>query len=629
MPSLQDYQIPEMQVVKQKFPQYKDTNDITLLNSIVRKFPVYKPIADRVGPELIQKLKEGHTADEEKTPALSSALRSIMGTSVIEQMNTLSARLTAYDNLPKGKDELETDYEKRIDTHMAKRENDIAKQGSMAQLDTPLTMFVGGGIIKAPVLTMKILAGFGALEAGANATGANKAISSIKDPNIRDSVDLAKNALFGVLSGGLASGKVTQTFTTDRIHPSILSAALDHISSIPDLPPEQVLGAKKALVQTVAKVNNTPVEEVIKSVQPQAQTVSSKVEVSKDSKIKASDIAARMKEKKIGYATAKQELVSEAKSPIAEPTTGVIKTTPTNQPTQPPTPTAGNTPNVGSLETVASEVIKAPKDKRLDLIKQRAQAPYRVTLETPNGEQVIVMPLNKLMDLKDNIKEGNSLLNIIDAVRVEDKPSPQVSVTPDAKVEVKQAPVSKEEPSYPNPKVSGISRSVEANAITNKLTTGFGDLSTFSSINLKDAVKSDIMLYDRDPKLAKEIAMGRVPSQPGSNSFVMYEIVENLAMADGDVNTLRELATESKLNKVGSEAGQTLRILRERDPGSPVTAMSDVKETRVKSVETKLKSEGKSIESERTKIINELRRAKDISKIGRTSLQSFIEGVIC
>lgn len=77
MPDINDMTIPEMAAVKAKYPEYQDMPDVGLLNTIVRKFPVYKPIADRVAGEILDKRREDgivskRTTDEAKIKDLSN-----------------------------------------------------------------------------------------------------------------------------------------------------------------------------------------------------------------------------------------------------------------------------------------------------------------------------------------------------------------------------------------------------------------------------------------------------------------------------------------------------------------------------------------------------------------------------
>lgn len=73
-----DITIPEMQKIKEKYPEYKDTPDIGLLNSIARKFPVYQPIADRVAGEIIQKRKDlANGSITEGQPSIADRISSL------------------------------------------------------------------------------------------------------------------------------------------------------------------------------------------------------------------------------------------------------------------------------------------------------------------------------------------------------------------------------------------------------------------------------------------------------------------------------------------------------------------------------------------------------------------------
>jgi hypothetical protein len=63
----------------------------------------------------------------------------------------------------------------------------------------------------------------------------------------------------------------------------------------------------------------------------------------------------------------------------------------------------------------------------------------------------------------------------------------------------------------------------------------------------------------------------------------VFVAVEQKAIAEGDVNTLRELAT-GKLTSEATTMGQRIRALGEREPDSPVKAIQDVVSARAKGV---------------------------------------------
>ena len=674
MASIQDYKIPEMQAIKAKYPEYQDMNDIALLNSVVRKYPVYKDIADRVGGELRARLKAGDTVDEEKAPVLSKITRSLMGSSVLEQYNTAAYRLGTIQANPQGKDETSNDYQRRIETKMQERENTIAKGGTLPQLDTLMTLGVGTGLMNAPKLTAKLLASFAALEGGAQITGVNNAIEKIDNPNLKDATQIAKFALFGALSGGVANARFSKKpnshITNDNIHPDVLTSALKIIDKVVEpTTPELAKNAKVVLVKTVAEATGKSTSEVVKSLKVESipkfkmvetvdgmqpvpiieHPISSKIENTKKSGDKSyvknnynqilkdlldstpnPGLSIEEPGRSANRAEAQRRLVEEHLPSIISEAKRSGKNLQRYLKDNGFTPehiklmlaVSGQKPDVVS----SSQPVVSPKDQRLNLIKQRAQAPYKVTINTPTGEKEVLMPLTKLMDLKDDIKSGNSNLEILSAVRVEQAPVSNATITPNAGVKISQSPAAKIE-SYPNPKPTGLSTSVEANAVASKLTQGFGGLSEYESINIPEQAKAASLLVNRDPDLAKKIVFENAEPPQGLKSFSVYTALEAKAIADGDVNTLRDLATRSPLNQESSGAAQTLRLLAERNPESPVSVIKDIKNSR--EAVAKKRSSVEDLSAKKAKIISEIKEEISKVKASKETWEGFINSIRC
>lgn len=175
-------------------------------------------------------------------------------------------------------------------------------------------------------------------------------------------------------------------------------------------------------------------------------------------------------------------------------------------------------------------------------------------------------------------------------------------------------------------KQSGLAKGVEAKAIEKKLTKGFEGLAEYESINMKDQAQkaSDLLLTDYER--AKRIAMGHEEPPQGLKSFSVYNALETKAQLNGDIETLRDLATKSSLNKESSGAAQTLRILAEREPDSPVAAIQDVVKQREASIKRKT---GKDINKAKETIVNQIRES--VKKVAPTkeTWASFIEGIRC
>lgn len=128
-------------------------------------------------------------------------------------------------------------------------------------------------------------------------------------------------------------------------------------------------------------------------------------------------------------------------------------------------------------------------------------------------------------------------------------------------------------------KTRGLSEGVEANAIEKKLTDNFGDLPEYKQVSMKDQAERAASLIESDPATARAIAMGEKAPPKGLLPESVYVAAEHKATAEGDVQTLRDLAN-SKLSASATTMGQRIRTLGERDSVSPLAAIQDVQKAR-------------------------------------------------
>lgn len=172
---------------------------------------------------------------------------------------------------------------------------------------------------------------------------------------------------------------------------------------------------------------------------------------------------------------------------------------------------------------------------------------------------------------------------------------------------------------------SGLAASVEEKAVEKKLTKGFEGTSEYDAIDIKDQAAKATELVTRSPLIAYRVAMG-LENAPGDlRAHSVYVALEKKALANGDVNTLRDLATMSSLNQESSGAAQTLRILAERDPSSPVSAIKDLTKTR----EEVAKKRVKNIEKAKADIASEIKREIRKPKQTKQSWAAFAESLRC
>lgn len=175
-------------------------------------------------------------------------------------------------------------------------------------------------------------------------------------------------------------------------------------------------------------------------------------------------------------------------------------------------------------------------------------------------------------------------------------------------------------------KVRGLSQGVEEKAIENKLTSGFGELPTYETVNMKDQARMVTDLMDKDYEQAKRVATGQENAPQGILPESIFIGVENRAIAEGDVNTLRDLAN-SKLTQEATTMGQRIRTLGERDPESPVTAIEDLAKAREDALVKKSKI--KDVAKAKRQIAENIK--KEITKVSPTkeTWSSFIDSLKC
>lgn len=173
--------------------------------------------------------------------------------------------------------------------------------------------------------------------------------------------------------------------------------------------------------------------------------------------------------------------------------------------------------------------------------------------------------------------------------------------------------------------VRGLSAGVEQNAIEKKLTTGFGDLPEYQSINMKDQAKMAVELMKESYDRAKRIALGQEPAPQGLHPEAVFTAVEARAIKEGDVPTLKALATKSSLTSEATTMGQRIKLLDERNPDSPVKAIRDVAKAREEAVKKRVGDVKKEIK----KVAKDIKAEVDKAKPTKQTWKEFIHDIQC
>lgn len=169
-----------------------------------------------------------------------------------------------------------------------------------------------------------------------------------------------------------------------------------------------------------------------------------------------------------------------------------------------------------------------------------------------------------------------------------------------------------------------LSEGVEANAIADGITESFGDLPEYRTLSMADQAAKAADLITKDYEGAKAVAMGEKQPPKGLLPESVFVGVEKRALAEGDVETLRQLATRSKLSTAATTMGQRIRTLGERDQASPVGAILDVQAAREKDLAKRM-----DIEAAKAETVNEIRDEVRKSASKPQAWADFIESIKC
>jgi len=196
-----------------------------------------------------------------------------------------------------------------------------------------------------------------------------------------------------------------------------------------------------------------------------------------------------------------------------------------------------------------------------------------------------------------------------------------------SKLSTKEGGMAEEVTGTGETKTRTLAKGVEEKAIENKLTKGLGDLPEYQTVNMKEQAAKAQDLLTKDYEKSKRIAMGEELPPADIIPESVFVAVENKAINEADVATLKDLATASGLTAEATTMGQRIRTLAERNPESPVTAIKEVSEARTQMAQKRLKTK-------ETKILQKAEMAsikEHIKKVAPTkeTWTDFIKGLQC
>ncbi len=168
-------------------------------------------------------------------------------------------------------------------------------------------------------------------------------------------------------------------------------------------------------------------------------------------------------------------------------------------------------------------------------------------------------------------------------------------------------------------KTRGLSAGIEAKAVEHGMEP-LDMLPEYRSLNMADQAQRAVQFIAENPDQARRVALGEANAPEGLHPVAVTVAVENKALAEGDVATIRDLAA-SRMTEQTTTAAQHLRLLGERDPDSPVGAIQRIEEARGG------KTNGKAISDAVTELRGHLDAAS--ATIDESAWTKFIDSIRC
>lgn len=249
---------------------------------------------------------------------------------------------------------------------------------------------------------------------------------------------------------------------------------------------------------------------------------------------------------------------------------------------------------------------------------------------------------DELKDLSADLKQLDILIDkkeeakIVKEVQGPIKPSKKETVK--VKIQEKKKAKSKQKVTKPTIKTvekelpagtkeSKIAKSIEAKAIEAKLTEGFKGITGYTPITIEEQAKlaSEVM---KDMDRAKRIIAGKEALPSGLKGAALITAMENYAMETRNGQLALDIANSPLITET-SEAGQTLRLTRERVQDSAAKHIADIKKLREKQLENQLKRTKKKSKVARNIIKGQIKNAKENVSVTKSEWDSFLEEIRC
>lgn len=229
-------------------------------------------------------------------------------------------------------------------------------------------------------------------------------------------------------------------------------------------------------------------------------------------------------------------------------------------------------------------------------------------------------------------EQVDSVISIPTETKTEVTPMVMKDVTPEILGESKPITVTKPSIStdtktpaseVANPKLS---EDIQTLAIEKKLTEDLGPLPEYNTMNMKEQAKMASDLIKNDYEKARRIAMGEEQPPTGLRPATMWKAMEQVAIKNGDINLIRDLAISSKVPTLLSTYGQEIKAADIGFSESPVKAIQDLQKVKEDVLTKKgVKDIKKAKKEEAQKIKDEIKKKSPTKQ----NWQEFIKSIQC
>lgn len=282
--------------------------------------------------------------------------------------------------------------------------------------------------------------------------------------------------------------------------------------------------------------------------------------------------------------------------------------------------------------------ISTPHTKQAEYAKSQGYEPYKSPEELPviqaGGRVASELPTIQA-EARPSKKLGDLTIEPIKTPALASQPAKiESTATQNVKVPESQpitTNIPKTSPGVVEPKiptqgsgkVSKIASSINAKAIEEGLTTGFKDLAGYEPKVIKDQAQK-IADFMGDIEKTRAVVRGEDPVPKGISGTYLLKATEDHAIRTGNGEILRELASSPLVSET-SRFGQELRMAAERNPESPLKAISDINKAR----EGRIQRTGGNVKKSTTKDVADAQKEIKKNAPKKEDWASFIDSITC